>query len=220
MAALKSSGRPPKHKLVGRTFGRLKVLGFEGRNGCHCIWRCWCLCGSIAYPTTNALIRGQMSCGCLRSITYSDKPFGSDFYGTREFHAWRGMVNRCYLSNHPKYPRYGARGITVCDRWRDSFLSFYEDMGPCPAEHSIDRVDNDASYEKANCRWADAKTQANNKRQTIRPLTFRGETRSITEWAALMGTTVFVLSNRLNTMNWSVERTLTTPVRRINKTRA
>lgn len=85
---------------------------------------------------------------------------------------WRGMKERCYNPANASFKNYGERGIRICDRWLHSFDDFYSDMGSRPKGYSIDRINNDGNYEPDNCRWADAKTQANNTRRTIRKVTF------------------------------------------------
>lgn len=79
--------------------------------------------------------------------------------------AWRSMIQRCTYPSQQSYPRYGGRGIRVCDRWRHSFAAFLEDMGERPEGMTLGRVDNDGHYEPDNCRWETSRQQASNKRQ-------------------------------------------------------
>ncbi len=86
-------------------------------------------------------------------------------HGTPEYRSWQGAKQRCLNPSDDHYANYGGRGIQICERWRDSFLSFYEDMGPRPSIlHSIDRIDVNGNYEPSNCRWATASEQQRNKR--------------------------------------------------------
>jgi hypothetical protein len=112
-------------------------------------------------------------------------------------------------------PDYRDRGITVCERWRDSYANFIADMGPRPTPlHSIDRINNSGHYEPANCRWA-TRTQQNNNRRCLaheKPFTWNGLTMNISQWAAHLGVKLSVFSSRRSHLGWSVERTITTPV--------
>lgn len=83
------------------------------------------------------------------------------------YHVWKSMRDRCYNPKSRAYSDYGGRGIVVCDRWRNSYSAFAEDMGPRPAGCSIDRKDNDGNYEPGNCRWSDRKTQQRNQRRAV-----------------------------------------------------
>lgn len=101
---------------------------------------------------------------------------------------------RCHIKSHKDYPRYGAVGVTVCDRWRfgedgkTGFECFIDDMGYRPSKaHSIDRYpDQKGNYEPGNCRWATATEQANNRRSN-RHITIRNETKTLAEWSRISG---------------------------------
>jgi len=124
---------------------------------------------------------------------------------------WYDMLSRCFKTGNHSYHNYGKRGITVCDRWVNSFEAFLQDMGkrPSPA-HSIDRIDNDGNYEPDNCRWATLDEQArNNRRNNL--LTLNGKTMCITDWAAFIGIDRTTLRDRLKTH--SVEDALRMPRR-------
>lgn len=129
-----------------------------------------------------------------------------------EYMTWDQMKRRCFNKNRYAYERYGGRGITVCDEWKDSFEAFFKDMGPRPSpEHSIDRIDNDKGYYKENCRWATMKEQSNN-RHSNHLITYQGETHTINQWASQVGISQITLRSRILN-GWSIERALTEPTR-------
>lgn len=129
---------------------------------------------------------------------------------TRTYHTWSMMKQRCYNPKHFRYMFYGGRGITVCERWRNSFIAFYEDMGERPSKCTLDRIDNDGNYTPENCRWATAVQQGNN-RITNRGITCKGETKNLKQWAAITGIDRSLISRRLH-KGWPIEKALFQPV--------
>lgn len=115
-----------------------------------------------------------------------------------EYRIWGKMKTRCFDKNTPIFHRYGGRGITVCDRWANSFENFLSDMGLRPtAKHSIDRIDNDGNYEPGNCRWATAKEQANNRSSSIL-IAINGATKPLSVWADEYGLSRAVIAARIS----------------------
>lgn len=129
---------------------------------CSCGKRFICMIKRINSKNTK-------SCGCLNDSVRADRGRNQltthGLTRTREFRSWESMQQRCYNPNATGYERWGGDGVTVCQRWRDSFEAFLEDMGPRPPETSLDRIDPFGNYEPANCRWADASTQSRNIRK-------------------------------------------------------
>lgn len=124
--------------------------------------------------------------------------------------AWKAMVQRCHNCKVGPYEGYGARGIKVCKRWRESFFAFLEDMGYPPTRaHTLGRKNGKLGYSKANCRWETTKEQGRNRSNT-RFLTFRGERLSVADWAEKIGLPWNTLKMRMR-RGWSTEKILTTP---------
>jgi hypothetical protein len=111
---------------------------------------------------------------------------------------WRAMHNRCYNINQKSYHHYGSRGIFVDERWhgKAGFQSFLADMGERPEGGTIERIDNDGPYSPENCKWTTRLEQGKNKRNN-HWITANGETRLITEWARLLGTSSSAILFRL-----------------------
>lgn len=149
---------PKSHIIAGQRFGRLVAI--EPETGSR--WRCQCDCGNATVATRYALTRNRTkSCGCLKPPP--NRKHG--WTGTPTHDVWLSMKRRCYYPNDKRYARYGARGITVCERWRGEygFENFLADMGPCQPSMQLDRIDNDGDYEPSNCRWATRSQQMLNR---------------------------------------------------------
>lgn len=149
--------------LVGHTRERLKVIRPEGRNDKgEYQWLCLCYCGNYCLYSTPKLRHTKWpakSCGGC----YLDKKY------KKEYHTWENMNDRCYNTNRAGYKNYGGRGIEVCQRWRQDFLFFLEDMGLAPGScYSIERIDVNGNYEPSNCKWILNIFQNSNKRSTKR----------------------------------------------------
>jgi hypothetical protein len=120
------------------------------------------------------------------------------------------ILSRCENKNVTAYKNYGGRGIKMCERWRNSFDAFYEDMGQRPGpEYSIDRIDNDGDYSPENCRWATRTEQSRNRRSNHLVEAF-GKKQCIADWADELGVTFQLIKDRLR-RGWCVTKALLIP---------
>lgn len=205
---------------IGDTFGGWTVTPPPTPRGGNTYVYCTCKCGTEKFVRADYLLKGvTKSCGCLRAhwTVKHGHSRGNSKLGslkTPEYATWDAMIQRCTNPKAMFWENYGGRGIRVCDRWRNSFAHFLEDMGNRPDGHSIDRINNDGNYEPSNCRWATTGEQLRNTRRNV-SITFNGKTMCMKDWAKELGMSVPVLRNRIRF--WTLEKAMTLPVSRKNK---
>ena len=195
--------------LAGRRFGRWTVLSYAGNSQ----WFCKCQCGTQKKVHGGSLRSGQTH-GCVKCHLERGNRRTHGQKRTRLYNIWCGMKARCQNPNEPAYPRYGGRGISVCDQWRHSFEVFrdwalahgYED------HLTIDRTRNNGPYEPDNCRWA-TYTEQNRNRRDNKPIIYQGETLLISELAERYQLPADVVKNRIRRYGWPIEKAISTPVR-------
>ncbi len=196
-------------ELTGQRFGQLVVIKKSVWNGAKA-WLCICDCGNKKTIPTSSLRSGcSKSCGCLQKKLASERAKLTKTHGL-SFHplykTWHHMIARCYDPDHHAYKDYGARGIKVCDRWKESVEAFIKDMGIRPNGKTLDRKNNDGDYEPSNCRWATDEQQHQNTRG-VREITLNGVTLCASAWARRIGVSTSTVCRRLN-KNWPIERVL------------
>lgn len=152
--------------ITGQKFGRLTALRRSHMANNKWYWVCRCECGVERAFAGDQVRNGHTkSCGCYRRDVSRQIKTIHGRKNTSEYIAWVGIVQRCTNPLNHAWPRYGGRGITMCETWRNSFEAFFQDMGPRPSvDYSIDRIDNDKGYSPDNCRWATATEQIANSR--------------------------------------------------------
>lgn len=187
----------PRVNLTGQRFGRWTALYDTGETaaGGNRLWLCRCDCGtervlrsaSLRLKSAKPRQKASQSCGCLMRELARDSHLkhghaqGGEL--SAEYRTWMGMKARCYQQRHSSYAFYGAKGIIVCDRWRQSFDAFLADVGPRPSpKHTLDRINSRGHYEPGNVRWATMKQQQLN-RTNNRWITAFGRTQTVTQWA-------------------------------------
>lgn len=213
---------------VGERYGRLTVISeiyvkHYGKNrAAFRMVDCVCECGGRSTHPVNQIAKGRTkSCGCwnrevttLRNLKHGGAPRGS---GKKDplYGVWSSIKTRCYNPHCKSYCSYGARGIVMCDEWRDSFAAFRDwalQTGYIAFRLTIDRIDTNAGYSPDNCRWL-TKSQQNRNRRVHRMLTIFGETKPAFEWAEDSRCMVrpATFRDRL-TQGWEPERALTAPI--------
>lgn len=197
-----------KRKLIditGQKFGRLTVVKRVDAETTGTSYLCKCDCGKEIVALANNLRRGHTtSCGCFREENRWKNAYKHGMKHSRIYKVWEKLKARCCCETNPSYPRYGGRGITICDEWKDDPKAFiewayangYDDKAKY-GESTIDRIDNDKGYSPDNCRIANAIQQNNNKRSN-KFITYNGETHTIAEWSRILGVNQGTLNSGLH----------------------
>ncbi|MGO5267407.1 hypothetical protein ACTQ1D_01835 [Parafannyhessea umbonata] len=190
--------------LEGKRFGRLTAIRCVGRNKWRdSIWECSCDCGNVTTVSEGHLKDGHTtSCGCFAREERSRRATRHGLLRggkkPRTFIIWNDMKARCFNPRSVSYPRYGARGISVCDEWLD-----YETFNEWAMAHGyadgleLDRIDNDGPYCPSNCRWV---TRSRNQRNTSRThmVTISGKTKCVSDWISELGISKSTFYQHLN----------------------
>lgn len=218
--------------LTGQRFGRWTVTErgadhFTKSGARLTMWNCVCDCGTHKVVSMQSLRKGaSTSCGCYakekksRLLAKRNRENAKHGASKERLHAvWSGMVNRCYNQHDNCFQLYGARGISVCEEWKNDYMMFKKwalengyDESAEYGECTLDRIDNSKGYAPDNCRWVSAEDQANNRRSNV-IITAFGKTQNLLAWAKETGINYGTLRTRIVKKKWSIEKALTDPVR-------
>lgn len=192
--------------LTGNVYGKLTVIALTECSKFRSSWfECRCECGK------RVVVRGSVLLGGGTKACFSCAHTKHGQSRTVVYRIWTNIKYRCYKEGSQSYHKYGARGITVCDRWLNSFENFIADLGPRPTpKHSVERLDNNSNYEPGNCKWATPKEQQNNT-SMCRWIEYDGMTKTLSQWSDVIGVSAQVIGKRLDG-GWSIEKSLTTPI--------
>lgn len=202
--------------LTGKKFGRLTVIErTENNHRGNVMWKCICECGNEKIVSRNCLNQGiTKSCGCLLKEARHSNTRKHGKTKTRLYRIWAKMKERCNNPKTKSFVYYGGRGITICEEWLNDFQAFYDwSMANGYSDNlSIDRIDVNGNYEPGNCRWADTKTQANNK-TTNRYITLNNKTQTLQQWSKETGINHSTIQVRIDEMGWTKEQAIKSQVR-------
>ena len=207
--------------IIGNKYGRLTVIeqrGFSETNKHgqrYAVWYCKCDCGNYVERTTDVLKKGKSSCGCrqkevLKEMSEYNKKH--ELSKNRIYGIWKNMISRCYRKKDIHYPSYGARGITVCDEWKNNSSKFFEwaFANGYQENLTIERIDNNKGYNPENCTWVTKEQQYKNKRQNIM-ITYQGKTMCAEDWAKETNINAQTIRWRYK-KGWSIEKIFEQPL--------
>lgn len=184
--------------LTGRKFHYLTALRIGDRKNNEIRWLCQCECGKETLVSSSSLREEETkSCGCKSIVLMVRHHITHGMTYTRIYRVWRAMVDRCEKPNHKLYPRWGGRGIKICEAWH-AFENFHA-WAVANGYHeglTIERKDNNGNYEPDNCKWATQKEQANNRRTNVF-IEFQNQRRTLTQWSEYLGIKKSVLRHKL-----------------------
>jgi hypothetical protein len=189
--------------LTGRRFGKLVVIKYLGRSTKGNVWQAVCDCGRNTQARTFDLKTNRIrSCKC----DYLNPGTTHGLNNTRANSIWCAMKSRCTNPNVDCYQDYGGRGITVCERWLNSFENFFEDMGEPPTKSlSLERKDNELGYFKENCYWASRHQQSRDKRNN-RYFEYDGQRLILSDWAKVFNIRQSLLNTQLKKYSFETIR--------------
>ncbi len=206
--------------LIGRKFEKLTVISQAESRNRKAFWNCKCDCGTASVVRTSSLTSGNTrSCGCLQKEIASlegKKRYKHGFSSkglcsSGVYKSWSHMKQRCLNENNKSYPRYGGRGIEVCEEWIE-FENFYKwalENG-YKKGLSIERINKDGDYRPDNCKWATSREQNNNKSGN-QIILYQGQEKTIGEWAEILNIKYSTLHARIKN-GWDVKQAFLTPV--------
>lgn len=200
--------------ITNQRYGRLVVVARDGsdKKG-HALWECKCDCGKRITVRGDHLRRGAtQSCGCYMREKAKKQHKRHGETGTRLYSIWCNMKKRCDDQKYKSYPNYGAKGIKVCPEWSESFEAFrdWSISNGYRDDLTIDRIDVYGNYEPENCRWSTMLEQQNN-RGNNRVISFRGVSKTVSQWAKETGISEGTIRSRLD-RGWPADRVLADPV--------
>jgi len=197
--------------IIGNRYNNLVVVKrLENAKGGVTVWECICDCGNTTKVRGKNLKNGSVkSCGCKNK---EPKHLIHNMSNTRLYREWYSIKSRCYNNKEDSYKNYGGRGITMCDDWKNSFVSFmnwalkngYSD------ELSIERNDVNGNYEPSNCTWIPLNRQSANRRSSY-IIEYKGETHNLTDWCKRLDLPFKFIHNRIYKLGWSFEKAITEP---------
>jgi hypothetical protein len=195
-------------RLEGQRFGLLTVISRAQNAGGYAMWNCRCTCGAEIIVGGNRLRQGRKN-RCASKVHKAQRTMSLTVEYKSEYQSWRNILDRCTNPDSEKYAIYGARGITVCERWNE-FKNFMLDMGRKPdPRFTIEREDVNGNYEPKNCRWISRKDQGRNKRNSVF-VTYQGRKLLLIDLVEELGLSRQLVYERLK-LGWTLAQAIALP---------